>query len=446
MEPELQAFAIEFTNKILPEIEGIVETYEKNAEEGFSAYFSFIKRVKPSVEKIVKGFSDHISIGRISPRLLRDPLSIEFIANKNSFDEKEAHIVGYLKAILQLVYCGAKGLEGWQFSGTSLYEESIKTQTVGKINIIPSLVQIVRQEIDEADSFEKLKTVVKKNKNLKEKKLRAVKKTQAQSQNLEDKNTSIAFTARLIAYYRAQEFKSDSPLIVDPFAERLAGNLTSYINEHKHFSKNDYAIVRSYYIEENLLTPWCNTHEKSQIVLLGSGLDTRAYRFKPLQTNIHTIFEIDFSMINRYKEEILQDEQPLCDLVRISGDVSNQDWIAHLMKSGFSNDTPTFWILEGLVYYMEQEVVASLLKKTAEICAENSQIFVDLCVPILAELNFGPFSRYFKWGLEIDVVPSFFATSGWNVVSCSFADDYDQGRDVGQRGFIFVHGGRINFV
>jgi methyltransferase (TIGR00027 family) len=247
---------------------------------------------------------------------------------------------------------------------------------------------------------------------------------------IDEKNTAIPFTARLIAYYRAQEFKSDSPLIVDPFAERLAGDLESYMNKHKHFSKNDYAIVRSYYIENNLLTPWCNTHTKSQIVLLGAGLDTRAYRFKPFQTNTHTIFEIDFSTITRYKEEILRDEEPLCDLVRISGDISNHDWISDLMKNGFSENIPTFWVLEGLVYYLEQEVVVSLLKKTAEMSAENSQIFVDLCVPILAELNFGPFSRYFKWGLEIEAVPSFFAIAGWNVMSCSFADDYDQGRDV----------------
>ena len=37
---------------------------------------------------------------------------------------------------------------------------------------------------------------------------------------------------------------------------------------------------------------------------------------------------------------------------------------------------------------------------------------------------------------------SFFASAGWNVLLCSFADDHDQGRDVGQKGLIFVHGMR----
>ena len=280
---------------------------------------------------------------------------------------------------------------------------------------------------------------------MKEKKLVDVDKSRSESekeQNFDEEDTPVPFTARLMAYYRAKECKNDSSLIVDPFAERLAGDLTSYIDKHRHFAEMDYPIVRSYYIEKNLLTPWCNTHARSQIVLLGAGLDTRAFRFKPLQTNTHTVFEIDFSNVIRYKEEVLQDEQPLCDLVRISADISNLDWIFHLIKSGFSIDIPTFWVLEGVVYYLEQEVVVSLLEKLAEISAENSQIFADVCVPILAELDFGPFARYFKWGLEKKDVSSFFASAGWNVLLCSFADDHDQGRDVGQKGLIFVHGMR----
>jgi O-methyltransferase involved in polyketide biosynthesis len=145
--------------------------------------------------------------------------------------------------------------------------------------------------------------------------------------------------------------------------------------------------------------------------------------------------------VNSYKEKILKGEKPLCDLVRISKDLSNPEWEPHLIKSGFSTDTPTFWVLEGLVYYMEQEVVVSLLEKAAEMSVVNSQIFVDVCVPLLSELVFGPFTRHFKWGLDKKDVPSFFATVGWNVL-CSFADDHDQGRDVGQRGLIFIHGER----
>ncbi|MFX0207247.1 MAG: class I SAM-dependent methyltransferase [Candidatus Hodarchaeota archaeon] len=259
--------------------------------------------------------------------------------------------------------------------------------------------------------------------------------------NLDSKDTPVPFTARLIAFYRALESKEDNPLIVDPYAEYLAGDMTDYFNKHRHFSKNDYAIVRAFYIENNLLTPWCTTQAESQIVILGAGLDTRAYRFKPLQKNKHTVFEIDFSVINQYKEKILQDEQPLCNLVRLSTDLSKPEWVSHLIQTGFSNTIPTFWVLEGLVYYLEQETVSSLLGKAAEISVEESQIFLDICVPALADLDFGPFTRHFRWGLDKNVVPSYFASIGWNV-TCAFADDHDQGRDVGQRGMIYIHGMR----
>ncbi len=451
MDPEIQDFILELSKKIIPEIERIAKTYTRDPEEGFSVYLDFIKRIRPSLEKIIlEGLRDPLEVGHISSRLLRDPLDTKFMKQRRSAEEKEAHVVGYLKAILQLVYCGVKGLEGWQFSDTPLHKESLRTQSIGKIHVIPTIVQIVKQEIEEKNSPEQFKDKIKDDQ------LREVDVTQTRFQKeqkfeylyrtTDNENTTIPFTARLMAYYRAQECISDSPLIIDPFAKQLAGDMTSYANKHKFVvNRGDYPLVRSYYIEKYLLTPWCNRNAKSQIVLLGAGLDTRAYRFKPLQTHSHTIFEIDYSTLINYKDEILHGEQPLCDLVRLSADLSSPEWTFLLTENGFSKDIPSFWILEGLIYYMEQNLVISLLKKIAEISTETSQIFMDICIPALADLVFGPFTRHFKWGLDKKAVPSFFAAVGWDV-TCSFADDHDQGRDVGQRGLIFVQGTRASSV
>lgn len=255
---------------------------------------------------------------------------------------------------------------------------------------------------------------------------------------------TIPFTARIIAYYRSQENKKDHPLIKDPYAKLFVEDLDSYIDKHRHTAgSGDYAIVRSYYIENKLLTNWIRELDKnkleSQIVLLGSGLDTRAYRYGLLRSNLDTIYELDFQVINKYKEIILKDEVPLCKLVRISTDLTAKDWSTKLIKCGFSKSIPTFWILEGLVYYIQQEKVIPILKDINDISTKSSQIFVDICVPAIAELNFGAFATHFKWGLNKKDLPDFFAKSGWKV-TCSFADDHDQGRDVGQRGMIFVHG------
>ncbi|MHA2359293.1 MAG: class I SAM-dependent methyltransferase [Candidatus Thorarchaeota archaeon] len=259
-------------------------------------------------------------------------------------------------------------------------------------------------------------------------------------QEIDDERDAIPFTARLIAHYRDEETKRDVPLISDPFAERLAGDLTFYFEEHKRTGgTGDYAIVRTFYLDDKILTPWCDTHKVSQIVSLGAGLDARAYRFTPLKPEKHTIFEIDFEIVNNYKEQILQNETPLCKLVRIASDLTKPEWISDLLEGGFSKKIPTLWILEGLTYYLEQDAVISILQTASKNSVTGSQMFADVCVPGLTEARFGPFMMHFKWGLNKEEVPAFFEKSGWKV-SSSFADDHDQGRDVGQRGLIFVRG------
>jgi methyltransferase (TIGR00027 family) len=339
-------------------------------------------------------------------------------------------------------------------------ERLVATSTSGEGHIVgakdENRIMIARIEPDGIIGFAYMEmiralTSLRSERVYQEKEAIKVKKIQPHSKNDKgfDENIAIPFTARLMAYYRTLEYKRDSPLIVDPFAERLAGDLTSYLKEHIRYSEMDYPIVRSYYIEEKLLTPWCKTHLRSQIILLGAGLDARAYRFKPLQTNAHTIFEVDLPSVIRYKEEILHDEEPFCGLIRLSADLSNPSWTSNLKNSGFSCDIPTFWVLEGLVYYMDREIVASLLAKAAQISEKTSQIFVDILqysrwLSDSSSLNGimeGPFSTHFKWGLDIKEVPLFFSTAGWKV-SCSFADEHDHGRDVGQKGMIFIYGTR----
>ncbi|MFX1483961.1 MAG: class I SAM-dependent methyltransferase, partial [Promethearchaeota archaeon] len=256
----------------------------------------------------------------------------------------------------------------------------------------------------------------------------------------DDERDAVSFTARLIAHYRAEESKQRNPLVYDPYAERLAGDLSSYFEEHKRTQgTGDYAIVRTHYIDENVLTPWCEKSRESQIVILGAGLDARAYRFTPLRNSSPTVFEVDFENVINYKDQLLKNETPLCKLVRIASDLTRPEWISDLLEGGFSKKIPTLWILEGLSYYLEQDATISILQIASKKSAPGSQLFVDVCVPGLAEARFGPYMKHFKWGLNQDEVSGFFEKSGWKV-SSAFADDYDQGRDVGQRGLIFVQG------
>ncbi len=256
----------------------------------------------------------------------------------------------------------------------------------------------------------------------------------------EDTKTAIPFTAKLIAYYRAQEAKREDALLVDELAKLFVNDLDEYTEQHKRVAgTGDYAIVRSAFIENELLAPWCKEREESQIVLLGAGLDTRAYRFEPLGMNRHTVFEIDFPIIHQYKEHVLSGLSPLCDLIRVSADLSQPLWIEHLRKAGFRHSLPTFWILEGVAYYLQRKDAIVLFQQLAEESGENSKLFLDVCVPAISEMRFGPFAPHFEWGIAFADIHGFFLPFGWDV-SPTYADDHDHGRDVGQKGMIFGSG------
>ena len=263
----------------------------------------------------------------------------------------------------------------------------------------------------------------------------------------EEESSTVPFTARLMAHYRAQESNKESPLLRDPLAARLAGDLKSYFEDHVRYSEMDYPIIRSIYVERNLLTEWCKNHKRTQIVMLGAGLNTRAYRFNPLKQNDHIIFEIDLPIIIDYKEEKLAGEIPLTKLVRISTDLYQSNWIETLKKEGFSTEVPTFWTLEGLLYYLEKENAIEVLNQLTNLSSKGSFLFLDLMQrsrwlksdePLFLRST-KSFTKHFKWGLDIKEAPAFFSNLGWDI-SCSFADEYDHGRDVGQKAMIFVEG------
>ena len=89
MNPKIQAFAIKISTEITFAIENVMENYKKDPKEGLQSYFSFVVEIKPSLKKIVANLRIPFSVGEMSPRLLRDPRSIELNSNDRSKEEIE---------------------------------------------------------------------------------------------------------------------------------------------------------------------------------------------------------------------------------------------------------------------------------------------------------------------------------------------------------------------
>lgn len=119
-------------------------------------------------------------------------------------------------------------------------------------------------------------------------------------------------------------------------------------------------------------------NEALQIVLLGAGMDTRAYRLNCL-TGSH-VFEVDFPQVLQMKASLLQEAMKSMDnqqkiavkakaLISVEADIRGKDWLEKLQYSGFIPEKNTVWILEGLLYYLSDADAIQVLKTIAAHCS-----------------------------------------------------------------------------
>src|SRR5207248_4874728 len=86
------------------------------------------------------------------------------------------------------------------------------------------------------------------------------------------------------------------------------------------------------------------------VINIGAGLDTRPYRL-PVPKDL-LWFELDFEDMIRYKEELLRDEQPRCNLTRIPVDLRKDDQRISTFNKVGDKVNNALIITEGLIGYL----------------------------------------------------------------------------------------------
>lgn len=113
-----------------------------------------------------------------------------------------------------------------------------------------------------------------------------------------------------------------------------------------------------------------------QIVMLGAGLDSRAFRMD-LPSDL-VLFEIDLPDLFAFKEPVLAgaDASPTCKRSVIAVDLQ-QDWTNPLRRSGFDPDAPTLWVDEGVLGYLTPEGNRRVVAELTELSAPGSRFGVS---------------------------------------------------------------------
>lgn len=206
-----------------------------------------------------------------------------------------------------------------------------------------------------------------------------------------DLASSVGITATGVAAARAVASRADRPLINDPFAEPLVRavgvdlftRLASGEIAPEDFGDEapaglarmaDNMAARTRFFDD-FFTEATRAGIR-QVVILASGLDSRAYRLDwPSGT---VVYEVDQPEVIDFKTRVLaeQGSEPTADRRTVSIDLRD-DWPAALRAAGFDPALPTAWSAEGLLGYLPPDAQDRLLDTVTALSAPGSRIATE---------------------------------------------------------------------
>ncbi|MGC5038580.1 MULTISPECIES: class I SAM-dependent methyltransferase [unclassified Streptomyces] len=110
-----------------------------------------------------------------------------------------------------------------------------------------------------------------------------------------------------------------------------------------------------------------------QVVLLGAGLDTRAFRLDWPSGCV--VFEIDRAGVLDFKRQVLTDlsATPRTERVPVAADL-RADWVGSLTGVGFDPAAPSVWLAEGLLFYLPGPAETYLLDMVDRLTTAGSAL------------------------------------------------------------------------
>ncbi|MBX3183686.1 MAG: SAM-dependent methyltransferase [Polyangiaceae bacterium] len=117
-----------------------------------------------------------------------------------------------------------------------------------------------------------------------------------------------------------------------------------------------------------------------QLVILGAGLDARAYRLPELAEA--RVFEVDHPATSRVKERLVQGLTPLAREVRsIQVDFERDSLEEALREADFRAAEPSVWIWEGVTMYLTRSAQLATLGAIANQSAPGSALCMTYLPP-----------------------------------------------------------------
>lgn len=177
-----------------------------------------------------------------------------------------------------------------------------------------------------------------------------------------------------------------------------------------------------------------------QVVNIGAGLDSRAYRFREQMPAIR-FFEVDMPVSVARKKELVGAAlgQLPKNVAYVPVDYRSREIGGALRRAGYDEKGKTLFVWEGVTPYIDAASVDRILKFIADHAAPGSELVFDY---IPDDVTRGDYQKYprarfgavrmialghpWKFGIALDKAGEFADSHGFSVVSDLGADDLAQ--------------------
>ncbi|MFI9828679.1 class I SAM-dependent methyltransferase [Streptomyces sp. NPDC051913] len=234
-------------------------------------------------------------------------------------------------------------------------------------------------------------------------------------------------TAVGVARVRALESEREDALFRDPLARAFAaaGGLWpsspppgDEAARRRRLAVSFSIVIRTRFLDDLLRQAVASGVR--QVVLLGAGMDSRAFRMEwPQDTRL---FEVDTAAPLDFKATVLRQERAVarCERIPVAVDL-REDWPGALAAAGHDPAAPTVWIAEGLLIYLPEDAVDLLLARISARSAVGSRMGLTLGSRGVIErfgVDAAPGSAASLWVSEMPDDPvAWLAGHGWKADS-----------------------------
>jgi len=206
--------------------------------------------------------------------------------------------------------------------------------------------------------------------------------------------------------YLAEKFLSEDGQAALVFSEVLKKRF-----ESKTPGAYYYAIARTKHIDAKLDA--CLRDGFTQVVILGAGNDTRAYRFQESRQAV-TFYELDFPGTQKLKLDRLSKLNQASNntIIHVPIDFNSQEIYPELLDYSYDPNKKTLIIWEGVSFYLDVSSVDATLEFFSQYTAEGSQLVFDYLIDDMLNENLEYYGAKdaLNWSQELNE-PFLFSTN-----------------------------------